>query len=278
MTMTARDYQAQVEESVRFLKARISMTPEWGIILGTGQTRLSEQLTGGGALDYADIPYFPRSTSPSHRGRLHWGKLAGRAVLVFHGRFHAYEGYHMRQVTFPIRVLAGLGGRGVILTNAAGGLNPEFAAGDLMLITDHLNLMGDNPLVGENVDAWGLRFPDMSRVYDRDLGRLAAAIAAREGLPLRQGVYVAIKGPSLETPAETRFLRMSGADAVGMSTVPEAICAVHAGLKILGVSVISNVNRPEDMEPISIEAVIAGVAAAEQYLVRLLLGVLERAD
>ena len=276
--MSGRTYREQVEESVRFLKGRISMDAQWGIILGTGQTRLNEYLEGGESLGYEDLPRFPRATSPSHQGRLSWGRLSGRNTLVFHGRFHFYEGYSLRQVTLPIRVMAGLGVKGVILTNAAGGLNPEFKAGDLMLITDHLNLMGDNPLVGENVDAWGLRFPDMSRVYDGALRRQTKEVAAQEGLALRQGVYAGIKGPSLETPAETRFLRLIGADAVGMSTVPEAICAVHAGLKILGLSVISNLNLPDTMAPISIEEVIAQVAAAEENLVRLVLGVLKRAD
>jgi len=276
--MSGPAYQKQVDEIVGFLKGRISLDPEWGIILGTGQTRLNEYLEGGESLRYEALPHFPRPTSPSHQGLLSWGRLSGRNTLVFHGRFHFYEGYSLRQVTLPIRVMAGLGVKGVILTNAAGGLNPGFKAGDLMLITDHLNLTGDNPLVGENVDAWGLRFPDMSRVYDEALRRLAKEVAAQEGLALRQGVYVGIKGPSLETPAETRFLRLIGADAVGMSTVPEAICAVHAGLKILGLSVISNLNLPDTMAPISIEAVIAQVAAAEENLVRLVLGVLKRAD
>jgi purine-nucleoside phosphorylase len=235
---------------------------------------LAEHLTGGGALPYAELPHFPRPTSPSHPGHLHWGRLAGRMALLCRGRIHAYEGYPLPQVTFPVRLMAALGVKTVVLTNAAGGLNPVFKAGELMLITDHLNFVGDNPLVGENLGAWGPRFPDMSRVYDRTLRDLAAGVAERQGLTLRQGVYAAVKGPSLETPAETRFLRLAGADAVGMSTVPEAITAVHAGLRVLGVSVISNLNLPDAMAPISLEDILATVARAEPQLVALLLGVL----
>jgi purine-nucleoside phosphorylase len=198
--------------------------------------------------------------------------------MLCQGRFHAYEGYSLRQVTFPVRMMASLGVKTLIVTNAAGGLNPLFKAGDLMLICDHINLMGDNPLVGENIDAWGPRFPDLSQVYDRGLREKTAAVARRLGIGLRQGVYVAVKGPSLETPAETRFLRQIGADAVGMSTVPEVITAVHAGLRVLGISVISNVNLPDAMAPIAIEAIIDTVARAEPQLVELLLGVIQEAS
>jgi len=201
--------------------------------------------------------------------------MAGKEVMLCQGRFHAYEGYSLRQVTFPVRVMASLGVKTLIVTNAAGGLNPLFKAGDLMLICDHINLMGDNPLTGENIDAWGPRFPDLSQVYDRRLREKTEAVARRLGIGLRQGVYVAIKGPSLETPAETRFLRQIGADAVGMSTVPEVIAAVHAGLRVLGISVLSNLNLPDAMAPIAIEAIIDTVARAEPQLVELLLGVMQ---
>ena len=225
-----------------------------------------------------NCPIFHRATSPSHQGRLCWGRLAKRPVLLSHGRFHAYEGYSLRQVTFPVRVMAALGVKTLVLTNAAGGLNPFFKAGDLMLICDHINFMGDSPLVGDNIDAWGPRFPDLSRVYDPALRQVAQEVARRQGLMLRQGVYVAVKGPHLETPAETRMLRLLGADAVGMSTVPEAIVAVHAGLRVLGISVLSNLNLPDAMAPIAIEEIVATVARAEPQLVELLLGVLEEAD
>lgn len=270
------EYRQQVEEGAAFLRARLPGRPRWGIILGTGQGRLAEHLEGAGALNYEEIPHFPPSTTPSHAGRLAWGRLVGVPVLVFQGRFHLYEGLSPRQVALPVRLLAALGGEVLVVCNAAGGLNPLFQAGDLMLITDHLNLQGDNPLVGANVEDWGPRFPDMSRVYDPGLRALAEEVARERRLRLRQGVYVAVKGPSLETPAETRMLRLLGADAVGMSTVPEVIAAVHAGLKVLGLSVISNVNLPDAMAPIDLTEIIATVAAAEPRLVELLLGILAR--
>jgi len=235
----------------------------------------ADRLDGGGYLPYGELPHFPKATSPSHAGRLWWGSLAGKPVMLCQGRFHAYEGYSLRQVTFPIRMMASLGIKTLVVTNAAGGLNPLFRAGDLMLICDHLNLMGDNPLVGENCDAWGPRFPDLSQVYNRNLRTITENVARRLGIGLRQGVYVAVKGPNLETPAETRFLRLIGADAVGMSTVPEVIVAAHAGLQVLGVSVISNLNLPDAMAPIAIEAIIDTVSQAEPQLVELLLGVIQ---
>lgn len=276
--MLTQKYREQVEECARFLAPRLTTTPEWGFILGSGQSLLVEHLEESRSLPYQALPHFPKATSPSHQGRLYWGRLAGRPVLVCHGRVHGYEGYSLLQATFNVRVMAALGIKTLILTNAAGGLNPFFQAGELMLICDHLNFMGDNPLVGENLEAWGPRFPDMSRVYDLKLREMAEEVARRQDLTLRKGVYVAVLGPSLETPAETRLLRLMGADAVGMSTVPEAICAVHAGLRVLGVSVISNLNLPDAMAPISLEEILATVARAEPNLVQLLLGVLKEAD
>ncbi len=267
-------YPRQVEACAKLVKDRLDLRPEWGIIMGTGQKLLVEGLVEGGALPYQDLPHFPRATSPSHQGRLCWGRLAGQPTLVFQGRFHAYEGYTLSQVTMPVRLLAALGAKNLIITNAAGGLNPLFKGGDLMLIADHINLLGDNPLVGANVEAWGPRFPDLSQAYDRAYLDIAEDVARREGIIVKKGVYVAVKGPSLETPAETRFLRLIGADAVGMSTVAEAIAAVHAGLRILGVSVISNVNLPDAMAPITIEDVVATVAVAESRLGQLIMGVL----
>ncbi len=269
-------YRQQVDECARFLRPRLGLEPRWGIILGTGQGRLGQHLEGGGSLPYQEVPHFPASTSPSHAGRLAWGRLAGLPVLLFQGRFHLYEGYSPRQVTLPVRVAAELGAQTLAVCNAAGGLNPLFRAGDLMLIADHINFLGDNPLVGENVDDWGPRFPDLSQVYDRKLRAVAEEVARERRLILRQGVYVAVKGPSLETPAETRMLRLLGADAVGMSTVPEAIAAVHAGLRVLGVSVISNINLPDAMAPIELADIIATVNRAETHLVELLLGILQR--
>lgn len=276
--MVSQKYQEQVEECAQFLRPRLPAPPEWGIVLGTGQGLWADRLDDGQGLSYEELPHFPPATSPSHMGRLCWGRLSGRWVLLFQGRLHAYEGYSLRQVTFPVRLLAALGVKTLVLTNAAGGLNPNFRAGELMLITDHINFMGDSPLVGNNIDAWGPRFPDLSRVYDQELRRLTQEVARRRGITLRQGVYVAVKGPHLETPAETRMLRLLGADAVGMSTVPEAIAAIHAGLRVLGISVLSNLNLPDTMAPIAIEEIIATVAQAEPQLVELLLGVLQEAD
>jgi purine-nucleoside phosphorylase len=270
----SRTYQEQVEECVQFIGPRLTAPPSWGIILGTGQGLWETRLEGGGGLPYSELPHFPPATSPSHTGRLGWGQLSGKEVMLCQGRFHAYEGYSLRQVTFPVRVMAGLGVKTLVVTNAAGGLNPLFNAGDLMLICDHINLIGDNPLAGDNIDAWGPRFPDLSQAYDRPLREKAEAVALRLGIVLRQGVYVAVKGPSLETPAETRFLRQIGADAVGMSTVPEVITAVHAGLRVMGISVLSNLNLPDAMAPIAIEAILDTVARAEPQLVELLLGVI----
>lgn len=268
-------YKQQVEESAAFLAGKLDLKPGWGIITGTGQGRLAAHVQGGGEISYAELPHFPKATSPSHTGRLRWGRLAGAPVLVFQGRFHAYEGYTLAQVAMPVRLMAALQVKTLVITNAAGGLNPKFAAGDLMLISDHINFLGDSPLAGENIDEWGPRFPDMSRVYDRGLLDLAVRVAERLGLALHRGVYVAVKGPDLETPAETRMLRLLGADAVGMSTVPEVTAAVHAGLRVLGVSIISNVNIPDDMAPTSAEEIIATAAGAEPRLVELLIEVLK---
>jgi len=267
-------YRRRVEECARFVLDRLDLRPEWGIIMGTGQKLLAEHLVDGKALSYQDLPHFPPATSPTHEGRLCWGRLAQRPVLVFQGRVHAYEGYPLSQVAMPVRLLAAVGAKNLLITNAAGGLNPLFQSGDLMLIADHINLLGDNPLVGENVEDWGPRFPDLSRAYDRDWLALAEEVGRREGIILRKGVYVAVKGPSLETPAETRFLRGIGADAVGMSTVAEVITAVHAGLRTLGISIISNVNLPDAMAPITLEDVVATVGRAEARLVQVILAVL----
>ncbi len=274
--MSIAQYRQQVDECARFLRLRLKMTPSWGIILGTGQERLAQHLQGRDFLSYAELPHFPAPTSPSHVGRLAWGHLAGVPVLLFQGRFHLYEGYAARQVVLPVRVMAALGVTHLAVCNAAGGLNPLFRAGDLMLIADHINFLGDSPLVGENAADWGPRFPDLSRAYDLDLRAVAEEVARERRITLRQGVYVAVRGPHLETPAETRMLRLWGADAVGMSTVPEVIAAVHAGLKVLGISVISNLNLPDAMAPIALEEIIATVKRAEGNLVELLLGILAK--
>jgi purine-nucleoside phosphorylase len=269
-------FRRQVEEAAAFLREKIGPQPACAIILGTGAGGLGAHLAEATTIPYGAIPHFPRASAPSHAGKLHIGKLGGRTVLIFQGRFHAYEGYSLLQVTFPVRLQAALGVKVLILTNAAGGLQPVFRSGDLMLIRDQINLLGDNPLVGENIEVWGPRFPDMSRVYDRQLADLAVQTALEGGIRLREGVYVAVRGPSLETPAETRMLRLLGADAVGMSTVAEAIAGVHAGLRLLGLSVISNVNLPDAMAPVAIEEIIQVVQQAEEPLARLLQGIVAK--
>jgi purine-nucleoside phosphorylase len=269
-------FRRQVEEAAAFLREKITSPPVCAIILGTGAGGLGTHLAAAKTIPYGAIPHFPEASAPSHAGQLHYGVLGGRPVLIFQGRFHAYEGYSLLQVTFPVRVLAALGVKILMLTNAAGGLQPVFQSGDLMLIRDQINLLGDNPLVGENIESWGPRFPDMSRVYDRQLADLAVQTALEGGIRLREGVYVAVKGPSLETPAETRLLRLLGADAVGMSTVAEAIAAVHAGVRLLGLSVISNVNLPDAMAPVAIEEIIQVVQQAEAPLARLVQGIVAK--
>jgi len=227
------------QKAAEFIRARAG-TPRIGIVLGSGLGPLADEIADPVVIPYGEIPYFPRSTVAGHAGRMVVGSLAGQSVLAMQGRFHYYEGHSLLAVTFPVRALKALGIELLILTNAAGGLNPEFRPGDLMLITDHVNLTGQNPLIGPNDDRLGPRFPDMSQVYRRDLCELARAAAAREGTALREGVYVWLTGPNYETPAEVRYLSRIG-DAVGMSTVPEAIVATHAGLPLMAFSCITNV-------------------------------------
>ena len=247
----------EIKETVSFLSSLMKKTPEIGMITGTGLGTLTEKISVDFRVPFEKIPNFPTSTVEGHQGNLVGGTISGKYVLALEGRVHLYEGYSPKEVTFPVRVMAMLGVKYLFISSAAGGLNPQFEAGDLMVVTDHINLKGTNPLVGQNLDDFGPRFPDMTRVYDPDLVRLAGRVALEQKIPLRQGVYVGVLGPSLETPAETRFLRMTGADAVGMSTVSQAIVGIHSGLKILGIVVITNMNLPDCMEETSIDAVIA---------------------
>ena len=247
----------KIEETTDFLKAKGIERPLIGMIAGTGLGSVTDRLEVDFRIAYEEIPNFPESTIEGHRGRLVFGKLSDKPIIAMEGRFHAYEGYSMEEITFSIRVMARLGVKNLFISSAAGGLNPHFQTGDLMILTDHINMTGRNPLVGPNMDAFGPRFPDMSRVYDPELIALANTRALELGILLRQGVYVGVLGPSLETGAETRFLRMIGADAVGMSTVAEAIVAVHCGLSIMVIVVITNVNLPDCMEKTSIEEVIS---------------------
>ncbi|MGE5256756.1 MAG: purine-nucleoside phosphorylase [Hyphomicrobiales bacterium] len=271
-------FKVKAAESADFIRSRIGQLPRTVLLTGTGLGESTQALRVSTTFEYRDLPHFPVSTVQSHAGRLLFGDLAGRPVMVMQGRFHLYEGYSSAEVAFPVRVMQELGLRRFVVTNAAGGLDPEYAPGDMMLITDHINLTGENPLVGPNEDSWGPRFPDMTRAYDRDLLRLAENAAAENRLPVHKGVYAGLKGPSLETPAETRFLRTIGGQAVGFSTVQEVIAAVHGGMKVLGVSVITNVNDPDRPEPATVEQIIAVARRAAPNLARLLAGVLRQLD
>ncbi len=265
-----------IADAVRAVQARTRLVPEVAIILGTGLGALAEEIAVDTRIPYADIPGFPLSTVESHAGQLLVGTLAGHRVAAMQGRFHRYEGYSVQQIAFPVRVLKQLGARTLVVSNACGGMHPLWRPGDLMLIADHINLLGDNPLVGPNDDALGPRFPDMSEPYDAGLRGLARQVALKQGITLREGVYVAVTGPNLETRAEYRMLRALGADVVGMSTVPEVITAVHMGLKVLGVSIITDQCLPDALAPASVEQIIAVARTAEPRLGALIRGVLER--
>ena len=265
-----------IERAAAAIRARFDMRPDVAIILGTGLGKLAVEVDAHAVIDYADIPGFPLSTVESHSGRLLCGTLGGKTVLAMQGRFHRYEGYTLQQVTFPVRVMRALGAQSLIVSNACGGLNPLWSAGDLMLIADHINLLGDSPLIGPNDDQLGPRFPDLSAPYDSALRELARRVAADDKITLREGVYVAVAGPNLETRAEYRFLRAVGADVVGMSTVPEVIVAIHAGMRVLGLSIITDMCLPDALEPATVERIIAVANRAEPRLTQLVRGVLER--
>jgi purine-nucleoside phosphorylase len=266
------ELRAQVAEAVGAIRRHTKMRPAIGIILGTGLGGLAKEIRKEAVIDYEEIPHFPLSTVESHTGKLIFGTLGGKKVVAMQGRFHYYEGYTLRQVTFPVRVMSriGLGARTLITSNAVGGMNPSFRRGDIMVIGDHINLQGDNPLVGPNDESVGPRFPDMSEPYARRLIRLADRVAARLKIPLRHGVFVAVQGPNLETRAEYRFLRLIGADAVGMSTVPEVIVAVHMGMKVLSFSIITDECFPETLQPVSVSEVIAVAKKAEPKLTKIM--------
>ncbi|MFA4911499.1 MAG: purine-nucleoside phosphorylase [Desulfobacteria bacterium] len=268
----------KIEEARRYIVGKTKTTPRIGILLGTGLGGLVDRINIKASIPYEGIPNFPRSTVESHIGNLVIGSLAERELVVMQGRFHYYEGYSMQQVTFPIRVMKALGVGVLIISNAAGGLNPQFSPGDIMIITDHINLTGDNPLIGPNIDTLGPRFPDMSQPYTKNMVNLTEKVASDEKIHLQKGVYVGIMGPSLETASETRFLRMIGADAVGMSTVPEVIVAVHSGMKVLGLSVISNLNLPDNLKPHSLEEIIAVANNAAPRLVKLIERVVQEVE
>ncbi|MBX3439970.1 MAG: purine-nucleoside phosphorylase, partial [Planctomycetaceae bacterium] len=265
----------QIHDACEHIRARWNQTPHAGIILGTGLGSLVKQIDVQAAIDYAEIPHFPKSTAISHAGRLVCGQLAGLPVMAMEGRFHMYEGYALKQITLPVRVFKALGAELLVVSNAVGGMNPFHKQGDIVVIDDHINLMGDNPLIGINDDRLGPRFPDMSAPYDQELGDAALAIARRLDIVAHRGVLVAVAGPNLETRAEYRFLRAIGADIVGMSTVPEVIVAVHAGLRTVGFSIVTDMCLPDALKPAVVEEIIAVANEAEPRLTKLVTGVLE---
>ncbi|MGI6128818.1 MAG: purine-nucleoside phosphorylase [bacterium] len=257
-------------EAAHYLKQLCALTPKIGLILGSGLGHVAEEIEDQLAVSYQDIPHMPMSTVTGHAGRLVMGNWSGQPVACFQGRFHFYEGYSMAEVTFPVRLLAALGAKTLIITNAAGGMNHKLNPGDLMLITDHFNFMGTNPLIGPNNPELGPRFPSMTPAYDRDLAALAKRVAAKEGIDLKQGIYIGVTGPSFETSAELKAFAAWGADAVGMSTVPEVIVARHAGLKVLAISAITNAARGEAHEVAQHEQVLDVAAKAGITLAKLL--------
>ncbi len=266
----------RVQAAATVVRGRSTLVPEIGIILGTGLGGLAREIAVEAEVPYGEIPGFPLSTVETHAGRLLLGRLGGRPVVAMQGRFHRYEGYDLQQVTFPVRVLHALGARTLIVSNACGGMNPLWGPGDLVLLSDHINLLGDNPLVGPNDERLGPRFPDMSAPYDPELRALARQAALELGLMLREGVYVAVPGPNLETRAEYRMLRAIGADVVGMSTVPEVIVAGHQGMRTIGISIITDQCLPDALEPADIGRIIATAGRAEPHLTRLIATLVER--
>ena len=276
MTLVMSLYD-RVQAAAGVVRGKSALVPEIGIILGTGLGGLAREISVEAEVPYAEIPGFPLSTVETHAGRLLIGRLGGRPVVAMQGRFHRYEGYDLQQVTFPVRVLHALGARTLIVSNACGGMNPLWGPGDLVLLSDHINLLGDNPLVGPNDERMGPRFPDMSAPYDPELRALARKAALELGIMLREGVYVAVPGPNLETRAEYRMLRAMGADVVGMSTVPEVIVAGHQGMRTIGISIITDQCLPDALEPADIGRIIATAGRAEPQLTRLISTLVERA-
>jgi purine-nucleoside phosphorylase len=273
---TAATPDARVVRAADAVRARFAERPAAAIILGTGLGALGQRIDVRESIDYRDIPGMPTSTVESHAGRLLCGTLGGRAVIAMQGRFHRYEGHSLHDVAFPVRVLRALGADVLIVSNACGAMHPLWNAGDVMLIADHLNLLADNPLIGPNADAFGPRFPDLSEPYDAALRTVARGVAAERGIVLREGIYAAVAGPNLETRAEYRMLRALGADVVGMSTVPEVIAAVHGGMRVLGISIVTDMCLPDALEPASLEHIIAVARRAEPALADVVTGVVER--
>lgn len=269
-------YRRHVEEAADFVADAADLHPQVGIILGTGLGQLTENLDVEQTLPYEDIPHFPSSTVESHEGEFLIGRVRERAVFAMSGRLHLYEGYSPREVTFPIRVMGTLGIEQLLISNAAGGMNPHFSQGDLVVVTDHINLQGSSPLVGPNVDDWGPRFPDMSEPYDVELREAAQRAALEHGIKLHEGVYTGVLGPNLETKAEYRFLRKIGGDLVGMSTVPEVIAARHMDIRVLALSVVTDECFPDALEPLTLEQALQAAKTADPKMTRIFEEVIAR--
>jgi len=266
MIMSLRE---KIAEAKKFIESRSKVKPKIGIIVGTGLGTLAKEIEIKAIVPYSDIPHFAVSTAPGHEGNLILGKLSSNMIMAMQGRFHLYEGYSLEEITFPIRIMKEMGVELLIESNVAGGMNPNFKAGDLMIVTDHINLTGNNPLIGPNDERLGPRFPDMSEPYDKKLIELTNRIAIEEKIGIHQGVYVGLTGPNFETPAEYRFLRLIGADAVGMSTVCEVIVARHSGLRVLGISCITDECIPDRLEPVNFRKLIQVAQKVEPNLARL---------
>jgi len=275
-TQSVEDFRANRSDAVSYIRSKTNFEPEYTLILGTGLGQLVDEIDIVETISYEEIPHFPLSTVETHAGKLIFGHLGGKAIVAMQGRFHFYEGYTMNQIVFPLRVTKELGSQTLFVSNACGGMNTNFSRGDIMLIKDHINMLGDNPLIGPNDDELGPRFPDMSEPYTERLIEVAEKVALEQQAQMHKGVYLAISGPALETKAEYRYMRMLGADVVGMSTVPEVIAAVHMGMDVLGISVITDECFPDALEPINIEHVLEAAAMAEPKMTNVMIGVLER--
>ncbi len=273
---TVEEFREKRSEALAFIQNETDLRPNYMLILGTGLGQLADEMQIITEISYDDIPHFPVSTVESHAGKLLFGTLGGKKVVAMQGRFHYYEGYTMQQIAFPVRVLKENGADSLFVSNACGGMNPNYKRGDIMLIRDHINFLGDNPLIGPNDNNLGPRFPDMSDPYTERLREIAQNVALEESIPMHQGVYIALSGPMLETKSEYRFLRLLGADVVGMSTVPEVIAAVHMGMDVLGVSVITDECFPDSLQPVNIEEILEGAAMAEPKMTKVIIRVLEK--
>jgi len=266
----------KIEETLSVIRKHTTEEYPVGIILGTGLGGLVKEIEITHEIDYSDLPHFPLSTVESHKGKLIFGKVGGKNVVAMQGRFHYYEGYTMQQITYPVRVMKFLGVHTLLVSNACGGMNPEYRRGDIMIMKDHINMLGDNPLIGKNDEELGPRFPDMSEAYNNELIKLAESAAKVLNINVHKGVYVAVPGPNLETKAEYNFLRAIGADVVGMSTIPEDIVANHMGMKVLGISIITDECFPETLKKVNVEEIIAAAMAAEPKMTLIMKEVIKR--